>query len=128
MELFVPIHPVPASRPRVTRYGTYYGKRYTKFRKELKAWAEEELLMVPRSDPLSVRLLFITQRPKKPTLPYPRGDIDNFVKGVLDGLTGFMWEDDRQIVALSAGKRYATSLDTPGIDLLVQGVLVDATT
>ena len=29
------INPVPASRPRVTRWGTFYGKKYKEFKKEM---------------------------------------------------------------------------------------------
>ena len=29
------INPIPASRPRVTRWGTFYGKRYKEFKREM---------------------------------------------------------------------------------------------
>jgi Holliday junction resolvase RusA-like endonuclease len=33
-----------------------------------------------------------------------RGDIDNYVKTVLDGLNGTAWEDDIQVVEVTAVK------------------------
>lgn len=36
-----------------------------------------------------------------------RPDIDNFVKSVLDGLNGLAWDDDGQIVKITAEKYYS---------------------
>jgi len=33
-----------------------------------------------------------------------RGDLDNYVKLTLDALNGVAWEDDRQVVRISAVK------------------------
>ena len=33
--LFIPIKPQPASRPRISTFGNYYPKAYTDFRKEI---------------------------------------------------------------------------------------------
>lgn len=33
-----------------------------------------------------------------------RGDIDNYVKTVMDGLNGVAWEDDVQVVQIEASK------------------------
>lgn len=35
-----------------------------------------------------------------------RGDIDNYMKLVLDALNGKAWDDDRQVVEVEAFKRY----------------------
>lgn len=37
-------------------------------------------------------------------------DLDNLVKAVLDGCNGIVFKDDRQVVRLSAEKRYVTDL------------------
>ena len=37
-----------------------------------------------------------------------RPDVDNLVKAVLDALNGVAWEDDSQIVRLSASKEYSS--------------------
>jgi Holliday junction resolvase RusA-like endonuclease len=43
---------------------------------------------------------------KREILPITRPDIDNYIKLVLDALNGYAWEDDSQIIILSAVKRY----------------------
>ena len=111
------IDPVPASRPRVPRYGrVYYGKGYTAFRKE----AAEALskLTWPPSYPLHgalhMRVEFHVRRPKKTELAAPRGDVDNYLKSLLDMLQGERLEggggaflDDRQVVNIQASKHWA---------------------
>ena len=35
------IVPIPASRPRVTRWATYYGKKYSKFKEEMEVLTKD---------------------------------------------------------------------------------------
>ena len=107
-EFFIDIEPVPASRPRVSRWGTYYGKRYERFRRTVKP------LLTPYSGevlkgPLAVHLDFFVKPPKRLSRLFPRGDIDNYAKGPLDSMTnhGGFWIDDDQITELFASKQYA---------------------
>lgn len=100
------MEPVPASRPRVSKWGTYYGKRYTAFRKEAKAAFDAGDFGEPLSGPLSVHLEFYCKRPKTTKRTTPRGDIDNFMKGILDSANGVLWEDDDQITKCSGKKVY----------------------
>ena len=39
-------------------------------------------------------------------------DIDNYVKAVLDGLNGLLFVDDKQIIELTARKKYSESART----------------
>lgn len=48
--------------------------------------------------------------------PTSRPDVDNFIKGVADGLNGIVWKDDSQVVELRATKFYSL---TPRVDVLV---------
>lgn len=52
-----------------------------------------------QKDSIAVQLITIKEESNL------RGDIDNYVKSVLDGLNGVAYEDDRQIVNLKAFKR-----------------------
>lgn len=62
----------------------------------------------PTNKPLRVEVLCYFPRPKQPKHPYPsRNDVDKLGRSVLDALTGIVWVDDQQVVALRVSKRYA---------------------
>lgn len=74
-----------------------------------------ELLDVP----LQVRIDFYREIPKswskKKTeqavngeiLPRSKPDVDNYIKAVLDGLTGVAWKDDNIIIEITGRKHYS---------------------
>jgi len=100
------INPVPASRPRVTRWGVYYGKNYTAWRKEAMELIKEQ------SDTIDLYVTVIVEnivkKPKTSKKDYPRGDVDNYAKAPLDVLTKKeFWTDDDIIVNLITSKRFA---------------------
>lgn len=104
------IDSMPCPRPRVGRFGAYYPAKYNKWRKafhvELGRVVEGNLK--PTSLPICVDLTFVVRRPKSTKLAYPKPDIDNYVKAVLDACNGKLWQDDSQIVLI-----YASKLWTP---------------
>jgi Holliday junction resolvase RusA-like endonuclease len=110
ISIFIPTKPVSASRPRVTSFGSYYSKSYMAYRKEthqfLKKIAKEH--PIDEKAQFCVNVEFICYKPKKPTNSYPRYDIDNLAKAVLDAITHakMIWKDDIQIVELNCTKRY----------------------
>ena len=113
------ISPIAASRPRVSRYGAYFTGPYKKFRSE----CSEEVYEVLGTDfeliegPIIVDVeLFITQ-PKKTKLEYPKADVDNFAKAVLDVLNNKLWVDDSQIHTLHVTKQWA-EVGEPGYFLV----------
>lgn len=112
--------PVPASRPRVSKWGTYYGKTYKAFRKAmaeaLADWDED-----PIAGPLTVNMVFHCKQPKKPTKLWPRGDIDNYVKALFDSFNGVVWGDDDQVTNMMASKVYA---EEPRIEVTIVGVSI----
>lgn len=57
---------------------------------------------------VEVHLTFVMLKPKtvKRVEPFVRPDIDKLVRAVLDGLTGVAYEDDQQVVKLTAIKEY----------------------
>ena len=108
--------PVPASRPRVTRWGTFYGKRHNACRSETLALFKEmrdngSLPLVPLSGRLVVWCYFQVVRPKTTKLVTPRGDIDNYTKLLFDCCSKHIWDDDVQVDIMSARKGWA---DTTG--------------
>lgn len=124
------LNPVPASRPRVTRWGAYYGKRHQAFRESALALLEtkRDQGVLPKcllSGGLQVWVLFQVKKPPTSKLETPRGDIDNYLKLLLDCCTGFLWQDDRQVDQVFAQKVFAK--DTGSIDLWVEERNYDTT-
>jgi len=110
------IPPVPASRARVTRWATFFPKKYQSFRDDFK-----QLLQHHKQDihtgSLFVRLDFHVQMAKswskKKKEEYNKqycdnnADIDNYIKAALDSLEGHYYENDKQIVMIRARKFWA---------------------
>lgn len=117
-DLRLALAPVPAARPRVGQYGTYYPKTYARFMRA----AEEELYPLslgrePTDETIYVSVMCVAERPKTGTLPHPRGDVDNYAKAVLDAITKaqLIWHDDKQVKFLAVEKRYALGVEDPHI-------------
>ena len=109
MELTFPVSPVAASRPRVSRHGSYYAGPYKRFRSEAAGVVLEVLGVdfIPFTDKLNVDVECYCTRPKTSKLEYPKPDVDNMAKAVLDILNKKLWEDDSQIVRLYITKQWA---------------------
>jgi Holliday junction resolvase RusA-like endonuclease len=113
--------PVPAGRPRVGRWGTYYPKTY-------QAWIKDnwrhvaDITTLPTERALAVMVEVVAPTPKSKQVA-PMGDLDNFAKGPLDLITKKakeskflegIWKDDRQITFLAVSKRFAVDDEEPG--------------
>ena len=120
MTLRVEAIPSPASRPRVSKFGTYYAKSYATFmaacHKQMAAqWGGEAL-----TGPLASVAEIIIPKPKTGKRAWPIGDSDNYGKGVLDGATkAGVWIDDDHCVVPIPLKRYADPGEKPGVILHV---------
>lgn len=102
------IDPVPASRPRVTRWGVYYGKKYTQFRKDMQV-----MMMTPKRKPLAgaleLEVVFhipvgaskrlLERRRLHGSYCVSNMDLDNLEKALYDSMNGIVYEDDKQIVS-----------------------------
>jgi len=114
--------PVPASRPRVSRFRTYYNEPYNSYKELLKEKVTECMSKVKkplyeRYEPIRVQVIFYMQIPKsiskkksllmrgKPHTKKP--DSDNLVKAVLDAMNGIVYYDDGQIFNLTVSKFYS---------------------
>lgn len=118
-EIFLPVEPTPASRPRVSKWGTYYGKNYERFRREVRDYLHDHVSGEPDDGPLVVFLEFVVSPPKTTKRETPRGDVDNYAKGPLDSLTshGGFWHDDDQIVSLGIHKRFKKPDEEAGVHI-----------
>jgi len=117
----IPGDPVPKARPRVDRRRAHTPMRTRVFETHVRAAYCEQVGMRSLEGPLSADIRFYFGIPKswkkdkrfkaKAGLIKPTGqnigDIDNLVKSVLDGLNGYAYEDDSQVVELVARKLYS---------------------
>ncbi len=111
MKVIFYVAPVPASRPRVTRWSTFFPKKYTQYREDMKM-ATANILFTPFEGNIYAQIDFFIQIPKswskKKKLSKQgqycdnNADIDNYCKAILDSLNGVYYEDDRQVVMLKA--------------------------
>lgn len=120
LSLHIEGQPVPASRPRVGRWGTYYSKSYSRWLKD--SWKYvEKWDALPSDRPIIVMVDAVFNKAKSSKLDYPHQDIDNLEKGPLDQINKLpaatgkgIWEDDKQVVLLVGAKRWAEKDEEPG--------------
>ena len=81
--------------------------------KQLMAWRNAIAnscrdVMLPLDGPVIVEVDFMLAQPKttKRTKPYVKPDVDKLARAALDGLTGFAFHDDAQVVELRVTKEY----------------------
>lgn len=111
------IDAAPASRPRVTKYATFYGKTYTKFRESMAIICDHTEFEPVNEGPIKVTTLIYLAMPKswskkKKELfegqwKMNNSDNDNYEKAVWDGLNGKAWGDDCQIAWNETKVKYA---------------------
>ena len=113
------MNPVPASRPRVSRYGVHYGKKYAQW----KLWMKHNLVRgtLDSEDDLLVCITHIGLKARTSKLSTPNGDVDNFDKAALDAITtakGY-WIDDKQVRYLFSEKRFAEKGEEPRTEVSI---------
>jgi Holliday junction resolvase RusA-like endonuclease len=115
-----PLEPVAASRPRVTRWGTYHAKPY----KEWLTAAGKSLAAVDARFPeghLAVEVEIICTRARTSKLSTPKGDVDNYAKAALDAIThAGIWPDDKWVVDLLIHKRFAAEGEPARTEVHIQ--------
>ena len=103
----IPYEVTPCGRPRVTKYGTFYGKNYTFFREIVGKWFQYNYREERLVGPITAKITFKIKTPKswskkkteamngKPCLK--NYDLDNMEKAVYDVMEGVCYENDSQI-------------------------------
>jgi len=70
----------------------------------------------PLTGPITASVTFYCKKAKTTKRSYPRGDVDNYAKAILDAANGKLYDDDDQIIQLTVTKLFAT-LDEPRISI-----------
>ena len=109
--LDVPCEPVPCPRPRVSKFGSYYPPRYRNWKRDFSAEVARIAPFVTGADlplrgTLSISVDIYCTRPRTSKLMYPRPDLDNYIKAVLDACNKLLWLDDSQIIAIRGTKQW----------------------
>ena len=118
----IPLNPVPASRPKVSKWGTYYTRSYATWKRQVKFHLPNHDAMWP--DPrqeLIVFSEFVVKKARTSKLLFPRGDVDNFAKAAYDAITksGSFWYDDDQLTLSVEHKRFAQEDEQPHTELTI---------
>ena len=123
--------PIPASRPRVTRRGTYTAEPYRSYKKYIEALYAEKYRnkrLFNRGVPLIAEIHFYRpiqkglskkeheRRAKHEVKPIVKPDLDNYTKAVIDGLKR-AWFDDGQITKYEIEKDYD---EQPRVEILIE--------
>ena len=130
--------PTPQPRPRFRSIPLGKGKSraqaYTPAKHKVVVWREkiaaclQRMKLTATDQPVMVQITFFIKRPKAhfgtggnegrlrdsaPRHPVTKstGDIDNLVKAVLDEMNGVVFDDDAQVLHLTAVKRYCNGGD-----------------
>lgn len=119
LALSIPLNPVPASRPRVTKWGVHYLKTYA-------TWKKQALIHLPAgrplfTEPVAILTEHIIKKPKTTKLRHPKGDVDNYMKATLDALTSCeaVWTDDDLVLLALGTKRFANPTEEPRTDVII---------
>ena len=113
--LTIPLTPLPAPRPRFSKFGTYNPKRYTDYKKAVALLAKR--VFKPTLKPVKLVVYFYMPIPKswskKKRLEavgqyhIKKPDSDNLLKTVKDALNGIAYKDDSQVAVTVTYKIYA---------------------
>ena len=114
ISFIIPFEVTAASRPKVTKYGAFYGKNYTAFREVVGDWLDKQIPTPKLTGALKARFVFVIKLPKSYSAKKKerldgqpmifRGDIDNQIKAICDVLQNRYFDDDCQIYHVTASK------------------------
>ena len=113
--------PVPKGRPRLAGGHVFTPKKTHDAENYIRSMVKRSWKSVPLMGPVSLVIRFWFHKPKhgKHATPIASGDLDNYLKTVMDALNKLVYEDDRQVVHVDASKLYCAAGGEPGIDLEV---------
>jgi len=112
--LVIPGRPVPKQRPRLGKQGQIYTPKETKVYEQTVGRAGRQVFKYPYAGPVSLQV--------KVYLTAARGDLDNYIKSIQDGLNQVAWRDDRQVTRLQASLFVRRGVQER-VEVLIQRIL-----
>lgn len=116
MKIIINKEPIACPRPRVSKFGVYYPKKYQDYKDYLKYYLTSLNLNKFEDKSLFLNIVFNIQIPnsfsKKKKLELngtyviKKPDIDNYLKSVMDAMNSIVYKDDSQIASISIIKKY----------------------
>lgn len=116
MKIIINKEPIACPRPRVSKFGVYYPKKYQDYKDYLKYYLTLLNLNKFEDKPLYLNIVFNIQIPnslsKKKKLELngtyviKKPDLDNYLKSVMDAMNSIVYKDDSQISSISIIKKY----------------------
>lgn len=105
MKYIIPGQPIPLSRPRFSKDHVYDSQKGEKFAASIniKFWHKDKPFFL---GPLHLTITFFMQSTRKKGWHDLRPDLDNLIKFVLDVMNGIVYNDDKQVVKITAEKIY----------------------
>ncbi|MFM7027807.1 MAG: RusA family crossover junction endodeoxyribonuclease [Chakrabartia sp.] len=114
---------MPAPRARARAIGKfvqmYNPADYTQWKAEVTEYLRNEVAPLGEG-PFEVWVSVYKDPPKTTKLPFPKPDVDNYAKGVLDAVTqGELWPDDWLVGDLHIKKRWSDNHHPESICLTI---------
>ncbi|MBR2733355.1 MAG: RusA family crossover junction endodeoxyribonuclease [Selenomonadaceae bacterium] len=121
----VPTLPVPFMRTGFQEKRRYNYARYTNYKNLVGLVARRAMNgRAPLTGAIKVVAEFFKHKPQprkgsKPQVTF-QGDVDNFLKAVLDAMNGICYEDDRQVIFVQATKIFGEPHITVEVEEITQ--------
>lgn len=125
LSFLLDVEPMPSPRPRFRVIGKFASAYMPKNYKDHTAELVEQLQRISTEKfegPLSVDLCVFVTKARTSKLLFPKPDIDNYEKTILDAITKAenIWHDDTQVVQLNSLKLFAAEENIPGYSVSIK--------
>lgn len=124
IRVIVPGRPVPKARPRLGvrgRTAYIYTPENTRAYEQLVGMCARAATPAPLQGPVEMQAFVYLRHGR-------RGDLDNYLKCLCDGLNGIAWRDDSQVVRIEAEIRRCKKADDQRVEIEIREAGADAGT
>lgn len=122
IRVVIPSNPVAKGRPRLGKGHVFTPQKTRDYESLVKSYAYmamENEKMFLKETPLKATIICYVERKNKRPYPVTRPDLDNYIKAVLDGFNGIVFEDDSSVICIEAYKLYG---ETPRVEVKIEPI------